>query len=111
MFGVGEEPDPRLSLANERTFLAWISAALGLISVGVGLESLGLAIASTPRLAASAVFIVAGLLCPAQAWWSWTRVERAMRLGTPLPTSPLTVVLTVAVTAAAVLVLVGLWVR
>ena len=29
----GEEPDYRFSLANERTFLAWIRTALALLAV------------------------------------------------------------------------------
>ncbi|WP_157593348.1 YidH family protein, partial [Sedimentibacter sp. B4] len=39
VYARGSEPDARFSLANERTFLAWISAGLALISVGVGLDS------------------------------------------------------------------------
>jgi uncharacterized membrane protein YidH (DUF202 family) len=34
----GEEPDYRFSLANERTFLAWISTALALL-VGADVKS------------------------------------------------------------------------
>ncbi|MGH3240919.1 MAG: YidH family protein, partial [Spirillospora sp.] len=33
----GSDPDPRFSLANERTFLAWIRTALALIAAGIGL--------------------------------------------------------------------------
>jgi putative membrane protein len=34
----GQEPDYRFSLANERTFLAWIRTALALLAGGVLLE-------------------------------------------------------------------------
>ena len=34
----GHEPDVRFSLANERTFLAWIRTALALLAGGVALE-------------------------------------------------------------------------
>ena len=34
---LGEAPDYRFSLANERTFLAWIRTALGFLAAGVGL--------------------------------------------------------------------------
>ena len=37
---VGEEPDPRFSYANERTFLAWNRTALALISVGLAVTNL-----------------------------------------------------------------------
>ena len=32
---LGEAPDYRFSLANERTFLAWIRTALGFLAAGV----------------------------------------------------------------------------
>lgn len=35
---LGEAPDYRFSLANERTFLAWIRTALGFLAAGVGLD-------------------------------------------------------------------------
>ncbi len=35
VYGVGEEPDPRFSLANERTSLAWMRTGLGLVGGGV----------------------------------------------------------------------------
>ena len=38
----GHEPDYRFTLANERTFLAWIRTSLGLMAVG-------LAVAQLPR--------------------------------------------------------------
>lgn len=37
---LGEAPDYRFSLANERTFLAWIRTALGFLAAGVGLDQL-----------------------------------------------------------------------
>ena len=39
VYGHGEDPDPRFSLANERTFLAWIRTTLALLAAGVALEA------------------------------------------------------------------------
>ncbi|HBH59897.1 MAG TPA: hypothetical protein DDY41_17580, partial [Arthrobacter bacterium] len=35
----GTEPDPRFTLANERTFLAWIRTALALLAGGIAIEA------------------------------------------------------------------------
>ena len=40
----GDEPDPRFSFANERTFLAWVRTALALLAGGVALHVLPLTI-------------------------------------------------------------------
>ena len=111
VFGVGTEPDARFSLANERTFLAWIRTSLALLAGGVALEALGLGIHPGFRLAASLILLIAGLVTPLQAWFGWKRSERALRLGLPLPAAPLTLVLAVAVVAVGALVFVGVLVR
>ena len=49
----GTEPDPRFTLANERTFLAWIRTALALIAGGVALEALALTVEPRWRLSAA----------------------------------------------------------
>ncbi|MCZ2826853.1 MULTISPECIES: YidH family protein [unclassified Modestobacter] len=111
VYGAGREPDPRFSLANERTFLAWIRTSLALVAAGVALEALELPIAEGLRLASALVFIVLGLLAPAQAWLGWAATERAMRQDRPLPAPRLGVVLAVGTTVAGVLVLAGLLLR
>lgn len=111
VYGRGSDPDARFTLANERTFLAWIRTGLGLIAVGVALESLGLFLHPGLRTAAAATFIVAGILAPTQAWFGWTRVERALRENRPLPASRFALPLTVAVACAGVLVVLGMIVR
>ncbi|RWZ67757.1 DUF202 domain-containing protein [Labedella populi] len=103
----GAEPDARFSLANERTFLAWIRTSLALLAGGVALETLGLGLQPGFRLAASVLLIVAGILTPIQAWLGWTRSERALRLDTPLPSANLALPLGVAVLVVGVLVLLG----
>ncbi|MCZ2805233.1 DUF202 domain-containing protein [Modestobacter sp. VKM Ac-2983] len=111
VYGAGREPDPRFSLANERTFLAWIRTSLALVAAGVALEALELPIAEGLRLASALVFIVLGLLAPAQAWLGWAATERAMREGRPLPAPRLGLVLAVGTTVAGLLVLAGLLLR
>lgn len=85
VYGIGDEPDARFSLANERTFLAWITFALASISLGVGLESFALNLRPVCRLAASLLLIALGTFIPIQAWFGWQRVERSLRRGEPLP--------------------------
>lgn len=110
MYDVGEEPDPRFSLANERTFLAWMRTGLALIAGGVALEALGLDLHPGFRLAASLVLIVSGTAVAALAWWEWMRAERALRASQPLPGASSAVVLVVVVLVVGALVTAGvLW--
>lgn len=111
VFGVGDEPDPRFTLANERTFLAWIRTALALIAAGVALEALTLPIQPTLRLIASLILLSLGLLVPVLAWATWGRVERALRHGTPLPGSRVALPLVVGIVAVAGLLLAGVVLR
>jgi putative membrane protein len=111
VYGVGSEPDPRFSLANERTFLAWVRTSLAFSAAGVALEALSLPVHPGFRLAASLLLILLGVVAAVQAWWRWAQVERAMRCTEPLPAAALTVVLAVGCAVAAVLVLVGVLVR
>lgn len=106
VYDVGDEPDPRFSLANERTFLAWIRTSIGLIAAGVALEALAAPVQPALRLGASVLLILAGVIAPAQAWSGWAKTERAMRLGRPLPAPRLAILLAVIVVAGC-LVLIG----
>lgn len=108
---VGQDPDYRFTLANERTFLAWIRTALALLAGGVAvatvLPDLGPSgsrdVLGVLLLAFSAV--VAGL-----SYLRWERNERAIREGRPLPPTTLTrlVASGLAVVAAVVVLLVVL---
>lgn len=88
VYGVGQEPDPRFSLANERTFLAWIRTALACIAGGVAVDAVVLPLPEITRVATSTVLLLLGVLVPPMAWFSWAATERALRLDRPLPASP-----------------------
>lgn len=103
----GREPDARFSLANERTFLAWIRTSLALLAAGVALAALGSGIQPTLRLAASVLLILTGIATPVQAWLGWMRSERALRRGTPLPAAVLSLPIGIAVVVVGLLVLLG----
>jgi len=108
VYGVGGEPDPRFSLANERTFLAWVRTSLALLAAGVALEALALPVDAALRLASAVVFVVLGLLAAAQAWLGWARAEVALRRGRPLPAPTLAPVVAGGVVLASALLVVGL---
>jgi putative membrane protein len=100
----GEEPDPRFSLANERTFLAAIRTALAFIAGGIALEALATTLPGPVRLSASLVLIALGLALPVQAWRAWTRAERALRTGRPLPAPSLALPIAAGVVLVALLI-------
>ena len=111
VYGLGREPDPRFSLANERTFLAWIRTSLAFSAAGVALEALSLPVHPGFRRAAAAVLVLLGVLSAVQAWWRWGQIERAVRRGVPLPAPVLSVVITAGCVVTALLVLVGILLR
>jgi putative membrane protein len=104
----GDEADARFSLANERTFLAWIRTSLALIAAAIALEALKLPIRPDFRIFAAWVFVALGVVAPVHAWISWMRTEKAMRLRRPLPAPALSGVLAVGVFGAGVVIAVGM---
>lgn len=91
VYGVGAEPDPRFTFANERTFLAWARTALALIAAGVALTAYGSVTGtrSWPVVLASVLLTLCGLVSGVGALINWGRNERSMRLNRPLPSTPL----------------------
>lgn len=106
----GEEPDPRFSLANERTFLAWIRTALALVAAGVGVHALRLQIPEDIGDVAAVVLIVMGIAAAVQAFAGWMRNERAMREGQPLHGAVIASLLTVALVVTTILLAVAIFV-
>lgn len=102
---LGEEPDYRFTLANERTFLAWIRTALAVLAAGVLFDQF-----STKLQPHLIVVVVAAFMCIAAAalcgisYFRWARNEQAMRHKAPLPYSRALGLLAAAVLAAGALI-------
>jgi putative membrane protein len=99
----GTEPDYRFTLANERTFLAWVRTALGLLAAGVAVRQLvepfgiegGRTTLALLGIAASVVLVVG-------AYLRWVSVQRAVRRGEALPPARLVPVVAAAIVVIAV---------
>ncbi|MFE3882016.1 YidH family protein [Streptomyces lydicus] len=104
----GTTPDYRFSLANERTFLAWLRTGLALIGGGFAVDQFLPRLHQGLRVSFTVVLLVGGALCALRAVNHWVRCERAMRRGEDLPVSrfPTALALSVGVLAVAVVVLV-----
>jgi len=101
------EPDVRFTYANERTFLAWNRTALALIATGVAATQLlpefhipnGRQILGVPLVAL-------GALVALTSYRQWRANERAMRRRLPLPSSPMTAVLSIGIGIVSVIAVV-----
>lgn len=95
----GQDPDYRFSLANERTFLAWIRTALAILAGGVLLEEFSQHVG--PHWVIVILAVALGVLATVLAviaYVRWRANEIAMRNGSRLP-------LTIAVPLIAAVVL------
>lgn len=99
--------DYRFTLANERTFLAWVRTSLGMMAAGVAVVQFvpGL---DAVRHGLGLVLIAMGGVLAGTSYRQWRRAEAAMQSGDRLPRSGIpamvAVVLTLAALAALVLV-------
>jgi putative membrane protein len=108
----GQEPDYRFSLANERTFLAWIRSALALLAGGVLLVQFATRL-SPPWLLASIGIALAGFagLVSVVAYRQWRDNEIAMRHARPLPPSVAIPLVAALVLLVAMAIAVTVWRR
>lgn len=82
----GQDPDPRFTLANERTFLAWIRTSLALLAGGIAVEAFTFDLFVEPiRKGLAVLLLLLGMLLSAGSAVRWLRVERSMRNKAPLP--------------------------
>ncbi|KXO99560.1 YidH family protein [Tsukamurella pseudospumae] len=105
----GEAPDARFTLANERTFLAWIRTSLGLVAAAVGLEAFAPSVApDAVRTPLVVVLLVVAAGLAGYAFRRWLSVEGAMRTGRDLRGSPATIVLAALIVLAGVVLAVAM---
>jgi putative membrane protein len=83
---VGRDPDPRFTMANERTYLAWNRTALALIGGGLAAGQLLDFDSRATRLIVALPPIALGLALALMSYRRWEANERALRLDEPLPT-------------------------
>jgi putative membrane protein len=109
---VGETPDYRFSLANERTFLAWLRTGLALIAGGLAVAQF---LPPPPvrhlRETIAITLLLLGGAVAVRAVDHWARTERAIRLGQELPASRFPAVLALLVGLGALLLVAGVLAR
>ncbi|MER6525045.1 DUF202 domain-containing protein [Streptomyces sp. NPDC001508] len=98
----GDTPDYRFSLANERTFLAWLRTALALIGGGFAVDQFLPELRWGWRVGLALALLGAGVLCSLRAINHWVRCERAMRRGEDLPASRFPALLSLVIGVVAV---------
>ncbi|MCO4860751.1 DUF202 domain-containing protein [Cupriavidus sp. WGlv3] len=105
----GNEPDYRFSLANERTFLAWIRTALAILAGGVLLDQFAGHVEPKSLLAGVALALsMLGAVIAGLAYSRWKRNEIAMREAGPLPASGGIPLLSVVLVCVALVLSLGL---
>ena len=96
-----------MSLAAERTYLAYVRTSLAMVAAGVAVVGVlpdagHLAL----RRVMGVVLVVVGLLVAVTARARWKQIDSAMRAGGPLPGSRAAVLIAVGAIAASALALV-----
>ncbi|MEU5941200.1 DUF202 domain-containing protein [Micromonospora sp. NPDC047548] len=109
---VGTTPDYRFSLANERTFLAWLRTALALVAGGLGAAQFlpPLPLRHLREAIAVGLLLLGGAVA-VRAVDHWARTERAIRLGEELPASRFPAVLALIVGLGALLLVAAVLTR
>ena len=85
VYDEGDDPDVRFTMANERTFLAWIRTSIGFLAAGVAVDVVDLDLSSGVRRLLAALLLGLGLLSAVTAWVRWARTERSMRRHQAIP--------------------------
>lgn len=108
--GAGEdtEPDYRYTLANERTFLAWMRTCLALLAAAVAVQFAPDLGSQSFRNLSGVAFAVLAAAAAAGGLWRWRATQEAMRRGSALRRGSLPVTLAVVLTGLALGVVVTL---
>jgi putative membrane protein len=81
-----DELDYRFSLANERTFLAWVRTSLALLAGGIALEEIATSFLSdTTRTVLAVTAVALSLVLVVGSWLRWGQTQAAMESGQRLP--------------------------
>ncbi|MEV0806553.1 DUF202 domain-containing protein [Micromonospora sp. NPDC050200] len=109
---VGTTPDYRFSLANERTFLAWLRTGLALVAGGLAAAQFlpPLPLRHLREAIALGLLLLGGAVA-VRAVDHWARTERAIRLGEELPVSRFPAILALIVGLSALLLVVAMLVK
>lgn len=81
----GQEPDYRFTLANERTFLAWVRTGLGFFVGAIATDQLNQHLRKDSNLdLIFYFFILISSFCIINGYLRWKRNERSMRNNKPI---------------------------
>ncbi len=90
----GDEPDYRFTLANERTYLAYLRTSLACYAGGLSaVQFLDLGPDRWPARIIGIVLVLAGIVTTAGAFRRWQANQVAIRGGAPLPVTRLPLML------------------
>ncbi|WP_431969627.1 YidH family protein [Nocardia sp. bgisy134] len=97
-------PDERFTLASERTFLAWIRTSLGLLAGGIAMVHLVPEFSTGwARTLLGTMMILLAVVAPIAGLRRWLQVRQALESGAEMPDERDLWVLTVGITAVAIL--------
>ena len=103
------EPDPRFTLANERTYLAWIRTAMAFLAAGVALEALAVDLDDRVRRLASASLVALGVLSAVSSHHRWHAIQQALRANRSLPQLRWSLAMGYVIAAVGVLLIAWTW--
>ena len=99
-----EELDYRFTLANERTFLAWMRTSLAVMAGAVAITQFATSVPRGLRLFSGLVLVVLAVALSAAGFRTWGERERRMRSGEPIARSGLLLAIAAAVSLVGLLV-------